>query len=172
GREIILSGECGLSERTIARAFTAFPPTGCTPQKPPSKKYKSTVGEGAVSRKCPFNPIHLCVSVAVGWVSCDQRPVEFTTARAENDVLVCCFSFERALSFETVLSTVCTLKVAPGSTWRTVISSLTATPARRAASSSSLSSSKRAMLRAGGEMGRETVFRPEKMRAPEICGLC
>src|SRR6185369_4745094 len=71
------------SARTMALALIVSAPIGCTPQYPPSKKYKSTEGEGLGSVKWAFNPIHLgaCFSCSeAAMLRLDQRPEALITA--------------------------------------------------------------------------------------------
>src|SRR6266849_10510518 len=74
-----------MSVRTMAHALMTTPEpfcpakqTGCTPQYPPSKKYKSTDAGAEASRKWALTPTHrsLLTQVRVaGLVRFDQRPV-------------------------------------------------------------------------------------------------
>src|SRR5947209_2310115 len=77
----------------MAQAFTRpFPEcapltsTGCTPQYPPSKKYKSTEELGKGSAKCALRPIHfsICSVSPARAFKFDQRPDALITARDSN----------------------------------------------------------------------------------------
>src|SRR5947207_11657215 len=124
--------------------------TGCTPQYPPSKKYKSTDGAAAASRKCALIPIHrspVMQARVAGLVRFDQRPAALTKdfATWHNPAAV-------------------TMKGPSPSTACTEQSSRVSTPASRQESHSAESRSKRVMLAAGGVISAPRTAPSVKLR--------
>src|SRR6266498_827066 len=81
-----------ISDRTIAQALMQVPEPllavliGCTPQYPPSQKYKSTEAAAEDSRKCALMPIHrssVTHARVAALVRLDQRPVALINDLAE-----------------------------------------------------------------------------------------
>src|SRR6266700_2249524 len=152
----------------MAHAFTTVPDPfcgpviGCTPQYPPSKKYRSTERDGdaesEASRKCALMPIQRSLDVetryrVAGLVRFDQRPVALITARASIALP------PTPTANGPVPSTACT--------WQSPRAS---TPVTIADCHNAESRSKRVMLAAAGLFLASSSAPTRKMRLRQILG--
>src|SRR5258707_10982088 len=150
----------------MAHAFTTVPDPFCglvigwTPQYPPSKKYRSTEGDGdgEASRKCALIPIQRSLEVeaqdrVAGLVRFDQRPAALITARAS-----------------TALAPPTTVNGPVPSTPCTWQSPRASTPVTIADCHNAESRSKRVMLAAAGLILASSSTPSRKMRLRQILG--